>query len=137
MSEALLTDAWLYAALHGDATLLAAAPGGVHADIAPPDATYPFVTFQLESSVDLPVLNGVRIWADQVYLIKATGTAGYGPLSTIMDRVETLLHRTTATVSGGKILECLRESTIQYAETDGPVTYRHLGATYRIRTQRS
>lgn len=136
MSEAIVVDDHLYDTLHGSATLLAAAPGGIHADVAPQGSTTPFVVFSLTDAQDVAVIGGSRVLTDATYLVKGVyeGTS-YGPLETVADTIDTLLHNTHATTAKGLILAIVRERPVRYSEDVGGTSYRHLGALYRVQVR--
>lgn len=135
MSETYAAETWLYETLHGDATLMAAA-SGVFADLAPSGQALPYVVFSFESGRDLLTVNGVRIWAEAQYAVKGIVEGrSFGALVAIAGRIDALLHRQCGTVSGGIVVECLREEPLRYVEQAGGETYLHLGGLYRIRVQ--
>ena len=135
-SETLIVDGWLASTLGGDATLLAAAPGGVHADVAPEGTASPWVVFFLVAAADASAVGAIRIMADLVYEVRVTGRdCGYAGLKTAANRIDALLHRATVTDADGKVLGCRREEVIRFSEQDGDRVYRHLGGQYRIYAQ--
>ena len=136
MSETVAIDTWLYTVLHGDATLLAAAPGDVHADAAPRGSVFPLVIFALQDATDGMGVNGTRILTRATYIVKVVGQAtGYKALDTAASRVDTLLHRASGSVVGGTIYSCVRTEPFQYREDLDGVEYRHLGGLYEIQVQ--
>lgn len=133
MSETVAIDKWLYSVLHADATLLAAAPGDVHADAAPRGTAFPLVIFSLQDAFDGMGVNGTRILVRATYQVKVVGQgASYNALDTAASRIDTLLHRTSGAVSGGTIYGCVRVEPLRYREDIDGVEYRHLGGFYEL-----
>jgi hypothetical protein len=137
MIESLIVDAWLATVLGGDATLLAAAPGGVHADVAPEGTASPWVVWFQVAGEDTRGMGAARIMADLLYEVRVTGrNCGYGALKAAANRVDALLHQAaTTTNADGTIIGCLREDTVRFSEQDGETIYRHLGGTFRVLAQ--
>lgn len=136
MNESYAVDKWLYATLHGDSTLLAAAPGGIHADAAPMGTTGVYVTYAMMANADLLTLSGVRMFNKNLYIVKAVGAGqSYGVVQTAAERIDALLKRTAGSVTGGLILSCVREEIVRYSELVEQRQFRHLGGLYRIQAQ--
>ncbi len=136
-NELAIAEQWLYETLSGDAQLAAAAVGGVWLDTAPSDTPYPYVTFQfIPGSQDLKTANAIRIWANTLWLVKATAKVGaHGALVTIANRIDAVLHLGTGTVGTGRVYWCERESPFSQPITENGVQYRQVGGLYRIRVQ--
>jgi hypothetical protein len=135
VSEVYLVDTWLYSVLHGDATLLAAVTG-IYADAAPPDAVFPFVVFALQAGADVGTVNGLRIMTRATYTVRVvTDKPGFGAITAAADRIDALLHRASATVTGGAIISCVRVEPLRYTELAAGKMYRHLGGFYEIQAQ--
>lgn len=131
-----LARRWIYEQLHGDSALLAAAPGDVHWPIAPDATAPPFVTFQLQAATDLTTLNGVRIWADTLWLVKVTVKANAATaLATILDRIDALLHRTSGLIGTARVYWSQREGLFSQPTTEQGILYLQEGAFYRIKIQ--
>lgn len=141
MNEALIADGWLRATLGNDATLGAAAPGGVHADVAPAgvadDASKsPWVVWFLVSATDAMSMGSIRTVAELVYEVRATGRdCGYADLKAAANQLDVLLHRASGSTSDGTVVDCRREELVRFSEQDGERVYRHLGGQYRIWAQ--
>jgi hypothetical protein len=135
VSEVYRVDSWLYSVLHGDATLLGLVTG-VYADLAPLEAVFPFVVFTLQDGSDVGTVNGLRIWTRATYTVRVvTDQPSYSLITAAADRIDVLLHRASAVVTGGAIISCVREEPLRYTETTGGKVYRHLGGSYRIQAQ--
>lgn len=136
MNEAYAVDKWLYTVLHGDATLLAAAAGGIHADAAPMGTTGVYVVYAMMANADLLTLSGVRMFNRNMYVVKAVGEgASYSVVKTAAERIDTLIRRTSGSVTGALILSCVREEIVRYSELVEQKQFRHLGGLYRIQAQ--
>lgn len=138
--ESSYTAQWLYERLNGDVTLKTALGSGarVHEQPAPQDSLFPFITFQLQSDVD--VMTGDtrnRIFSDELWLIRATtDSTSFLPLKVIADRMDLLLQNADGAADGAIIYHCSREETFRLVEIDNGKQYRHLGGIYRIITQK-
>lgn len=136
MTQTLTVDKWLYALLSTDATLLGAAPGGVHADAAPRGTAFPVVIFALQDAIDGMSFNGVRILTKATYEVKVVGAVGgYNAIDTAYGRVDALLHRASGSATGGYVYSCFRIEPFRYREDLDGVEYRHLGGLYEIQVQ--
>ena len=134
-NETWTIDSWLYTTLHGDATLHALVTG-VFADVAPLQQAYPFVVFGLQDAGDVLTVNGVRIMTAATYQVRVvTDAESYSAITTAVERIDTLLHRASGSVSGGVIISCVREEPLRYTELQGSKLYRHLGGLYQLQVQ--
>lgn len=142
-SEPLIVDGWLDGLLRNDATLKAAAPGGVWADVAPEGSATPIpspwvVWFQTVGVDARAVGSGPRIVTDLVFEVRATGReTTYGALKPAADRIDALIENARgAAVPGlGTVIDCHRVEPVRFTENDGGVLYRHLGGQYAIKVQ--
>jgi hypothetical protein len=132
INESTLADTWLYATLHGDATLMALITG-VYADIAPLNATFPHVVFALQDAPEIQSINGTTILVAGTYLVKIVGEGpSYTALDPAYSRVHALLHRQHSSSASGYVYGCAREEIVRYAETVDGKQYRHLGGLYSL-----
>jgi hypothetical protein len=137
--ELVLVDTWLYNVLHGDSALLAAAPGDVHADLAPSGTDDPYVVYQWQGGDDtIGATEANRIMHRGIWVVKAIAqTTKYtGPLKTIADRIDTLLHASAGgVVTGGVVFTSYRIQPFRMTEERDGQQYRHLGGQYRVLVQ--
>jgi hypothetical protein len=131
-----VADEFLTSRLTGDSTLMALITG-VWSDVAPKEATEPFVVFSFQSGPDVLTATGDRILTSCTYLIKVTGReVPYSALRPAVQRVDTLLHKQVNVVgTNGIVLSCLREQAYRAPEVISGITYRHLGGFYRVLAQ--
>lgn len=131
MSETLAVDTWL-------ATVLAdVAPGGVYADVAPPDVDEPYIVFSLSDATDVKVVGAQRVLTDVTYLVKAVQAgSSFVALDGIADGVDEALDNANGVTTSGVIIWCTRERPVRYSEVTDGVTYKHLGALYRIQARK-
>lgn len=135
MSETWTIDQWLYATLHGDTTLMALITGAV-ADVAPPGLACPFLVYSLQGAADVGTVNGVRIMTRATYQVRVvTDSESYGAIATAVNRVDTLLHRASGSVTGGVVISCVRVEPFRYTELVSGKLYRHMGGFYEIQAQ--
>jgi hypothetical protein len=136
VSDTYKIDTWLYSVLHGDSSLVAAAPGGIYADMAPLGVTGVYVTYALMAGSDVLTISGVRMLMRALYVVRATGEGNsYSVVTTAADRIDALLKRTSGSTSGGLILSCVREEPVRYGELVDGKQFRHLGGLYRIQIE--
>lgn len=138
MQETFRAEQWLYQLLTGDS-----GPGGVntlvdgriYAYVAPSAATFPFVVYSHQGSHDVRGVGPTRIMASMVYQVKVVGkasTTAMGAIKPIADRLDSLLQGASGQVVDGRIVSCVREQAVSYAEPSGSDIYTHLGGLYRI-----
>jgi DNA-binding LytR/AlgR family response regulator len=127
-------DQALIAKLTSDATLTAAAPGGVFRDMAPQSTTTPFVVVTQMSHVDAYAI-GSQAYEELLYLVKVVDQANSSSAAqTAADRVQTLLQGATLTITGYRSMLVQREERIVYVEVDDESDRRwqHRGGLYRV-----
>jgi hypothetical protein len=138
----------LYGKLSGDTTLnnlLGAPPAGysksIYDGVAPKDAAFPYVIFNLQSDVDEEAMADPAAYTDHIWMIKGVDGPGEPPKSTapsgdaadaIADRIRVLLNDTTLSISGASLMYLRRQSGVRYPEVTEGVTYRHSGGLYRL-----
>ena len=132
-------DAAIYSTLANDATLTAAATGGVWRMVAPENTVGVYVVFQLiGAQKDLHTLKTDRRVESLRYQIKAI-ERGYSASNarTAMKRVDTLLNDANLTVTPYSLLQCRREAAIpdMLERLDNEEVYQHVGATYIIEVE--
>jgi hypothetical protein len=129
-------DEFLYARLTADAALVAAATGGIHADLAPQGTTSPWVIFQFQGGADVAGVNpSTRILVNGLWVVKGVVEAEtyQGVAQAIADRIDAVLHGASGSVAGLTIESCAREAPLRYVELlEGGPQVRHLGGQYRV-----
>ena len=134
-NETWTIDSWLYSKLANDATLMALITG-VFADVAPQDQAMPFLVYSLQEVGDVMSINGTRIMTAGTYDVRVTtDSESYSSIKMAVERVDTLLHKTSGTVTGGLILSCVREAPVRYTELHQGRLYRHLGGLYSLQVK--
>lgn len=129
MAEIVTIETWLYLKLAGN---LAGVANRVYSDVAPLNATFPCIVFQMQSALDGNNLNGSRILGNQLWLVKVIGqVTGDVALQTIANSIDSQIHKKTGT----GVLSCVRESPFKMTEEVDGLQYRHLGGIYRIYVQ--
>lgn len=127
----------LYQRLTGDAALTAmlAAPDAVYHAVAPQTASTPFVVFHKQSGTPDWQFAGAHI-QDDVWTVKAVDQRSTASTTEdIAARIDALLNDAPLTITGRLRLGVYRQSDLDYLETEGADTYRHVGAMYRLVTQ--
>lgn len=126
---------WFYDALSGDAVGVA---DRVYADVAPREATYPLVVFQLQApGTDLLGVGTTRILTSGVWVVKAIDQVkGYTGLISIADAIDGALHgEAYETKTDGVVLGAVRERPFVLTEFGDGVEWKHLGGVYRVWAQ--
>lgn len=128
-TEVLAAETWLYATLHGDATLHGLVAGQVYARQAPATATMPFVVFHPSGERDVMGVSTTRIVSSLLYTVRGvTDGESLLALDTLAARIDTLLHGQR----GATVLACAREQAFSMTEFASGITYQHLGGVYRL-----
>lgn len=141
MAEVMTADRWLYATLAGDATLANLVGGTasprIYSDLAPPNASTPYIVYQNQSAVDVRGVGTATIMVDSLYLVRGIAPVDSytGTLENIANRIQTLLHGAAGTAGAGRVLACVREAPFRSPETRDGAIWRHLGGIYRIYPQ--
>ncbi len=109
---------WIRAQLLASSGLVAAAVGGVWADVAPPGTVAPWVVMTSQSSPDVAGVAGVRLWTKATFQVVAYGPASAeATLDTLSDLIDTQLQRQHGAAGGAYINSCVRTSGISLGET--------------------
>jgi hypothetical protein len=122
----------LHTTLSSDTSLMALV-SGIYRNLAPPDATYPFVLYQLIVSGDKYTLTQ-RVSSEYSFQIKVVAE-GYSAVSakTALDRVDVLLTDKSLSVTGKTHWKTRRTSEFEYAEMgEFGVVYQHVGGNWQI-----
>jgi hypothetical protein len=122
---------WIYTTLTGDDEMADLVGEQVYHGLAPKEATFPRISFRMQTGVDVAAVGTKRILANQVWLVRAIGQTGsYSDLGPIAERIGELLEGVHGTVG----VACIREQPFMMEESIDGVQYRHLGGLYRIIT---
>jgi hypothetical protein len=130
-----IIEPWLYETLSSDSELAGLVEDRISGTLSPVLLGTPYVTFLLQSPLDIVGVGGTRISTDNLYIVKGVAqTSTWDDLIPIARRIDILLHRAglVMTEASGS-LSCTRERTFQQAEEAGDLQYRHLGGIFRIR----
>lgn len=134
--ETATAERWLLETLRADATI----GEQVYRGEAPPDAVEPYTIIDLYNAGDVTSINGVRIFSNLSYTVKAISQIEPGSLTpsgleAIADAIDGRLHRATGTITGGEVIASVRDFPISYNEIDEGVVYQHLGGVYLLSVQ--
>jgi hypothetical protein len=127
-------DQALIALLANDATLTAAAPGGIYRDIAPQKAATPFIIVSQMAHEDQYQL-GAQAFEHVRYIVKAVDQSTTGSAAqTAASRIHTILQDSTLTATGYGSLLVQREERIAYVEPedDSDRRWQHRGGMYYV-----
>jgi hypothetical protein len=141
MPELVIAQRWLYARLHGDATLAALIPGGIHDAVAPSGTVPPFLVLDDVSDVTRFALSGIHLKSDELWQVTAWAKTRerVGVIGPIMQRVYSLLHNTTGSVTGsstGEVWDCV---CMGHTNLEEPTDSTMLGmaGTYALSVKRT
>lgn len=107
---------------------------GVHMDVAPDDATYPFVTFSLVTAPDIYTF-GTRAWIDGMWQVRAwDDRPSTARVASIAERVDELLTDVALSVTGHRAIVVRRMETLPTVpEIDrSGLHVRSAGARYQV-----
>lgn len=111
---------------------LASGSASIRHAVAPPGSAFPFVIFDKVSGVPTRRMGG-NAWDDQLWLVKVVDRSESSSVAEDTAKaIDDLLDFGTLSISGGYTLAVLRDSDVDYVETDGDKSYRHCGARYRL-----
>lgn len=133
VSEVAIALDWLFARLAGIAA------GGVHAGVAPPGQTTPYITVNpYGGDADRMNMSGVRLWSSDNWLIEAWGPdTNYAAVAAVAAALDTALHKQSGTAPGGTILSCIRTADRFGAQLVGGAQWLHQGGIYATNVQAS
>jgi hypothetical protein len=128
-----VAEEWIFNTLSGDATLKGLVGDRIFNTEAPQTAAFPFVIYQNMSAMDYAAVGAVRIWTNQVFMVKVVGdTVDYSTLKTIVARIDALLHRSSGSTADGTVWAVVREQILNQAENVNGHQYRHRGGLFRV-----
>jgi hypothetical protein len=131
--EAITAERWLYQVLTGDTELTGLVGDRVYGSIAPREAAFPYVIYQVQAGADVRGVGPARIMTDLVVVVKVVGRAQtFEGLETIANRIDGLLQGVRG--SGG-VLGAVRLQPLSMVEVTDEIQYRHLGGIYQIYAQ--
>lgn len=130
-----IVEPWLYATLSEDPVLAGLVGDRIAGTLSTVTLTPPYVTFLLQSPLDIGGVGGVRIATENLYVVKAvTQSSSWDEVIPIAERIDYLIHRPGSVMTEARgSLSCIRDRPFQQPEVDGGLQYRHLGGIYRIR----
>ena len=103
-------------------------------DSAPSNVVSPYAQFSMLSGQQMPVLNGMRLWGEYVYIVQAIAQSGtWASVEAAADQIYTSLHQQTGVADGVEIQTCFCEEEIRRAEVEeGGTRWRYLGWRVRL-----
>lgn len=116
--------------------LLTDGSAGIVHQTARSNSNFPLVIFHKQSGIAVKRFGG-NAFDDHLWLVKAVDRGPAGSSASraedIAKAVDDLLDFGSLSITGGTTLSLLRESDVDYVETEGDQIYRHHGALYRLR----
>lgn len=137
--ESVVVDAFLHGLLSGDEQLVALAPGGVWADVAPEGTHGVVVLVVAEGGLTdtTPAVGIGRTLSQGTWTVKAVGDSEdtFLDLAQVAARIDALVQGASGGVDlpgvTGHVYGCDRVGDVHMRETGTPA-YRHLGGSYRV-----
>lgn len=127
---------WLATTLRADATLVAAAPGGIWRSFVPKGKTGNAVVFDYVAPLeDTRGNGGERIWSRARYVVKAVIEGNNDATAqTLADRIDAVLEASSGGTADVTVDYCVRIRPFYYLEQpiDTDQTFVHAGGEYEI-----
>tara|TARA_Y100000310_G_scaffold71153_1_gene66987 strand:+ start:67 stop:477 length:411 start_codon:yes stop_codon:yes gene_type:complete len=123
-------DTALFTALNTQ-TVLDAVKGGVHNTIAPEEAEFPYIVFQMLSKEEERhfALRG----GNALYVVKCVSDKRWPKEAMDGDtQIDTALEDATLTIANHNQLLCRRERDVSFFEARDGEVYNHAGGMYRV-----
>jgi len=122
----------LQAVLAADATLLAAAPGGVWVDPAPDGVAQPFVVLEQTFGADAGYGGGGR-YSTVTYEVRVVAPASQvATVRTAAARIDALLHDARPTLTGFRVLGCRRTAPVDVVLEETTGRWVQVGGEYTV-----
>lgn len=125
---------WLKATLAADSTLTALIPGGIWQDKAPDGIAPPFVVMGYQAGSDTVTMNGVRVFVEVLYQVRASGLMSDGNVPAAAARLDQLIGNPpeSGTITGGLVLSSYRETPLYLPELVTGQEWASFGGLYRL-----
>jgi hypothetical protein len=106
--------------------------------LAPDGTPTPFVIIAYQSGQDVLSMNVVRLMTDLLFQIKVVGpVSNISQVYSAVDEIDSLLKRTSGSVSNGLVLACYRESPLELDELVNEQIWCNIGGLYRAVVQQT
>lgn len=130
-------DQWIYGVLSADTQLAGLVGTRIYGDLAPQQATMPFVLFSFLGGADRFVTLTARS-TNAIYLIRGVAqSSSFSEVEAIGDRIDVAIRvpNQGSLVRDTLITSVVREQPHQRKDLENGVPYVYLGGFYRIRYQ--
>lgn len=135
MSELLAVEQFLYSTLTSLTTGASALATGIYSHVAPEGAVAPYIVFQRQGGHDVNGVGSTRICTSELYTVKAIGDVSFAALDSLVDAIDTLLHRSSGVATAGAIFSVVREAPFSLPTVEDGAIYYQRGGIYRIVAQ--
>lgn len=152
MSELVLAEKWMIAQIKAAQTAAKAAnPSYVilhvysskvpRRDLQQPPAVgqpphFPcIVVRELSPGVDVTGLEGTTIMAQPLYLVEVIGITSFLDIDPIQKTIHASIHQKRGAGAFANVLSCVRIKPFKKEEEESGITYKRLGAEYRLLVQ--
>ena len=135
-----VVETWLQSVFSGDAAVNAATSGNIFADEVPQDfgeSGFPCVLYGFIAGQDETRYGGAtRVFSNVIYKVEVLHTGTPADADAIYTFVDALIHAKSGSVTGGKVLSCVRTQPRSFTETlSGGTKIRHSGGLYALMVQ--
>lgn len=107
--------------------------GRIYRDMMPQSVdAYPAIVVQNLSATPVVANGAYRVLSSDLWLVKIIGQGeSHAPITTIGDRVDTVLQRRSGTTDGVYVPPLNLEASLAYSELEGAKRWTYLDLTYR------
>jgi hypothetical protein len=133
-------ETWLHSVLSGNSAVNTATSGNIFADEVPQElgeAGFPCVLYGFIAGQDETRYGGAtRVYSNVIYKVEVLHTGTPADADAIYTLVDALIHAKAGTVTGGKVISCVRTQPRSFTETlPGGSKIRHAGGLYLLQVQ--
>ena len=135
-----VVETWLHSVLSSSSAVNTATSGNIFADELPQDlgeAALPGVLYGFIAGQDETRYGGAtRVFSNVIYKVEVLHLGTTADADAIYTLVDALIHAKSGTVTGGKVISCVRTQPRSFTETlPGGQKIRHSGGLYLLQIQ--
>lgn len=127
---------FLYEKITADSTLAAAVGTRVYIDIAPNNATMPFIVISMAAGRVIAGTGPAVIWYDEDWQVRvADQSMTYANCETIADRLRTVLHGASGTAGSVNVWACRQDAEARFTQIEEGLPYRYISLIFNLEVQ--
>lgn len=136
-AETLVSDEWIDFVLKNTPAITTIISARSYDGVAPDEADYPHVVFQLQSAIDVAGIGPkARIMTTATYVIQAVAAVdSFTPLKPLARAIDAAFDGVTINRSDGVVLGTVRTEEYRLVEQYEATQIRHLGGIYTVNVQ--